>query len=83
VKQGWNKQMLSEKHLSLLIDNLIWIILVVVFIFFVTQSEYFLTERNISNILTAAAVLGVLVVAETLICPLNQRWVSVLCWVFG
>jgi ribose/xylose/arabinose/galactoside ABC-type transport system permease subunit len=60
VKQGWNKQMLSEKHLSLLIDNLIWIILVVVFIFFVTQSEYFLTERNISNILTAAAVLGVL-----------------------
>ena len=59
--------MLSEKHLSLLIDNLIWIILVVVFIFFVTQSEHFLTERNISNILTAAAVLGVLVVGQTFV----------------
>ena len=59
--------MLSEKHLSFLIDNLIWIILIVVFTFFVTQSEHFLTERNISNILTAAAVLGVLVVGQTFV----------------
>ena len=54
-------------RISFLIDNLIWIILLVVFTFFVTQSEHFLTERNISNILTAAAVLGVLVVGQTLV----------------
>ena len=59
--------MLSEKHLSFLIDNLIWIILIAVFTFFATQSEHFLTERNISNILTAAAVLGVLVVGQTFV----------------
>jgi simple sugar transport system permease protein len=59
--------MLSEKSISFLINNLIWIILIAVFTFFVTQSEHFLTERNISNILTAAAVLGVLVVAQTFV----------------
>ncbi len=67
--------MLSEKHLSFLIDNLIWIILIVVFTFFVTQSEHFLTERNISNILTAAAVLGVLVVGQTFVLI---SWLSLL-----
>ena len=59
--------MLPDKQLTLLIDNLIWIILIIVFTFFVFQSEHFLTERNISNILTAAAVLGVLVVAQTFV----------------
>ena len=59
--------MLSYNKLSFLIDNIIWIILIVVFIFFITQSQHFLTERNISNILTAAAVLGVLVVGQTFV----------------
>ena len=59
--------MLSDKRLSLLIDNMIWVILFVVFTFFVFQSEHFLTERNISNILTAAAVLGVLVIGQTFV----------------
>ena len=54
-------------RLAVLIDNLIWVILVLVFLFFMTQSEYFLTERNISNILSAASVLGVLVVAQTFV----------------
>ena len=54
-------------RVALLIDNLIWVILAVVFIFFVTQSEYFLTERNISNIPSTASVLGVLVVAQTFV----------------
>lgn len=54
-------------RLTLLIDHLIWVILALVFIFFVTQSEFFLTERNISNILSAASVLGVLVVAQTFV----------------
>ena len=57
----------SDKSMLSLIDNMIWIILVVVFTFFVFQSEHFLTERNISNILTAAAVLGVLVVGQTFV----------------
>jgi simple sugar transport system permease protein len=56
-----------KKSLTILIDNLIWIILIAVFVFFTFQSEYFLTERNISNILTAAAVLGVLVVGQTFV----------------
>ncbi len=54
-------------RLTAVVDHLIWLILAVVFVFFVTQSEYFLTERNISNILSAAAVLGVLVVAQTFV----------------
>ncbi|MDE0114753.1 MAG: ABC transporter permease [Albidovulum sp.] len=54
-------------RLVVVIDHLIWVILAVVFLFFVTQSEYFLTERNISNILSAAAVLGVLVVGQTFV----------------
>ena len=64
---NWCKCMLSYNKLSILIDNIIWIILIVVFIFFITQSQHFLTERNISNILTAAAVLGVLVVGQTFV----------------
>lgn len=54
-------------RLAVLVDHLIWVILAIVFVFFVTQSEYFLTERNISNILSAAAVLGILVVAQTFV----------------
>ena len=59
--------MLSDRHLSTLIENMIWIILVAVFAFFVFQSEHFLTARNISNILTAVAVLGVLVIGQTFV----------------
>jgi ribose/xylose/arabinose/galactoside ABC-type transport system permease subunit len=49
------------------LDNLIWIILIAVFVFFMTQSEHFLTQVNITNILSAAAVLGVLVVGQSLV----------------
>ena len=59
--------MFSYNRLLFLIDHLIWGILVLVFVFFIFQSEYFLTERNISNILTAAAVLGVLVAGQTFV----------------
>jgi len=47
--------MFSYNRILFLIDHLIWAILIVVFIFFIFQSEHFLTERNISNIL---ALLG-------------------------
>jgi len=59
--------MFSNNRLLFLIDNLIWAILLVVFIFFVFQSEHFLTERNISNILAAATVLGLLVAGQTFV----------------
>ena len=55
------------KRLSVLIDHLIWVILAAVFIFFFFQSEHFLSENNISNIFSAAAVMGVLVVGQTFV----------------
>lgn len=56
-----------RRHLPAVLDNLIWAILVLVFLFFVTQSEHFLSPNNIRNILSAAAVLGVLVVGQTFV----------------
>jgi len=54
-------------RITALVDNLIWAILVVVFVFFTFQSNYFLSENNISNIFSAAAVMGVLVVGQTFV----------------
>ncbi len=54
-----------RRHAPTFLDNLIWIILVGVFIFFVIGSDRFLTPINIVNILSAAAVLGVVVVGQT------------------
>lgn len=56
-----------DKHIPTILDNLIWIILVAVFVFFMLQSEHFFTSTNISNILSAAAVLGILVVGQTFV----------------
>jgi simple sugar transport system permease protein len=56
-----------RRHIPTLLDNLIWVILIGVFIFFATQSDKFLTPINIRNILSAAAVLGVLVVGQTFV----------------
>ena len=47
--------MFSYNRILFLIDHLIWAILIVVFIFFIFQSEHFLTERNISNILLSVS----------------------------
>jgi len=54
-------------RLAALIDHLIWVILAAVFIFFIFQSEHFLSENNISNIFSAAAVMGILVVGQTFV----------------
>ncbi|WP_395662201.1 ABC transporter permease [Aestuariivirga sp.] len=56
-----------SKHVPALLDHLIWVILVAVFIFFMTQSPVFLSSTNITNILTAAAILGILVVGQTFV----------------
>ena len=50
-----------------ILDNLIWFILVGVFIFFVLGTDKFLTPFNIVNILSAAAVLGIVVVGQTFV----------------
>lgn len=54
-----------RRYLPTVMDNLIWLILLGVFLFFVIGSNKFLTPINIVNILSAAAVLGVLVVGQT------------------
>lgn len=56
-----------HNHIPALLENLIWIILVCVFVFFTIQSPYFLSSVNITNILSAAAVLGILVVGQTFV----------------
>lgn len=59
--------MRGVRYVPAVLDNLIWLILAGVFLFFATQSAHFLTPANISNILSAAAVLGVLVVSQTFV----------------
>lgn len=59
--------MRGARFIPAILDNLIWLILAAVFLFFATQSAHFLTPANISNILSAAAVLGVLVVGQTFV----------------
>ena len=56
-----------RKYAPRVLDNLIWIILVGVFIFFVIGTDKFLTPFNIVNILSAAAVLGIVVVGQTFV----------------
>ena len=56
-----------RRYVPTVMDNLIWFILVGVFLFFVIGSDKFLTPINIVNILSAAAVLGVVVVGQTFV----------------
>jgi simple sugar transport system permease protein len=58
---------MKRDYVPAVLENLIWFILVAVFLFFTLQSPFFLTSVNISNILSAAAVLGVLVVGQTFV----------------
>jgi ribose/xylose/arabinose/galactoside ABC-type transport system permease subunit len=58
---------MKRDYVPILLENLIWFILVAVFLFFTLQSPFFLTSINITNILSAAAVLGILVVGQTFV----------------
>jgi simple sugar transport system permease protein len=49
------------------LDNLIWLILIGVVVFFATQTDKFLTPVNLRNILVAASVLGILVVGQSFV----------------
>ena len=59
--------MKTSDYVPALLDNLIWFVLICVFLFFMYQSPFFLTPTNITNILSAAAVLGILVVGQTFV----------------
>lgn len=56
-----------RRYAPTVLDNLIWFILAGVFVFFVIGSDRFLTPINIVNILSAAAVLGVVVVGQSFV----------------
>jgi ribose/xylose/arabinose/galactoside ABC-type transport system permease subunit len=56
-----------RRYVPTVMDHLIWLILAGVFLFFVIGSDKFLTPINIVNILSAAAVLGVVVVGQTFV----------------
>lgn len=56
-----------RKYIPTILDNLIWLILIGVVIFFATQTDKFLTPITLRNILSAAAVLGVMVVGQTFV----------------
>lgn len=58
---------MKRDYIPVLLENLIWFILVAVFVFFAFQSKFFLTSVNITNILSAASVLGILVVGQTFV----------------
>jgi simple sugar transport system permease protein len=58
---------MKRDYVPVLLENLIWLILVAVFLFFIFQSPFFLTSVNITNILSAASVLGILVVGQTFV----------------
>lgn len=56
-----------RKYIPGILDNLIWVILTGVILFFATQSDRFLTPTNFRNILVAASVLGLLVVGQSFV----------------
>lgn len=54
-----------KRHVPAILDNLIWVLLLVVSIFFSFTSEGFFTPINLLNLFVHAAVLGILVVGES------------------
>lgn len=56
-----------RRYVPAILDNLIWLILIGVILFFASQTDKFLTPVNFRNILTAASVLGILVVGQTFV----------------
>ena len=56
-----------RRYVPAILDNLIWFILIGVFILFVLGTDKFLTPFNIVNLFSAAAVLGVVVVGQTFV----------------
>ena len=59
--------MSRTRALLLFVDNLIWLILVIVVAVFAMVTSRYLTEANLVNILVTASVLGILVVGQTFV----------------
>jgi len=58
--------MKTRSHLvPILLDNLIWLLLLITVCFFSLMSPRFLTVTNITNILVHSAVLGILVIGQS------------------
>jgi simple sugar transport system permease protein len=57
----------KRKTVHLIINNLIWILLLLVFILFALLSDRFLLPMNLMNILVHATVLGILVVGQSFV----------------
>jgi ribose/xylose/arabinose/galactoside ABC-type transport system permease subunit len=56
-----------RRYVPTILDNLIWFILIGVWMFFASQTDKFLTPAALRNILTAASVLGLLVIGQTFV----------------
>lgn len=56
-----------RKYIPAVLDNLIWVMLIVVVIFFSTMSSAYATLPNLLNILFEAAILGLVVIGESFV----------------
>jgi simple sugar transport system permease protein len=56
-----------QRYIPALIDNMIWLLLLVTLLFFAVLSNRFITTTNLTNILTHASVLGILVVGQSFV----------------
>lgn len=64
---GTKPELPKRRGLSVPETGALVVVLVVMIIFFATQSEYFLTQLNIVNILVSASVIGIIAAPATLI----------------
>ena len=54
-----------KRILPVLLDNLIWLLLAIVIIFFGLSAEHFFSTGNLLNVLYSASVLGLLVIGQS------------------
>jgi ribose/xylose/arabinose/galactoside ABC-type transport system permease subunit len=66
-----------RKHIPVVLDNLIWILLIGVIILFSTMSRAYLTPANLLNILFGAAILGLVVIGQSFVLITNNMDLSV------
>jgi ribose/xylose/arabinose/galactoside ABC-type transport system permease subunit len=67
----------SKKYIPFLLDNLVWVLLMVVVILFSILSPAYLTQANFMNILFRASVLGLMVIAQAFVLITNNFDLSI------
>ena len=55
----------SRKLVPVLLDNLIWVLLLLALIMFSVLTDRFLRVNNLTNILVHSAVLGIMVIGQS------------------